>query len=166
MLTWRHVNLQSTECARTFAFEPWKTNSFTYWLYTSKESLLLCARLLKIKWVRWIPDHKIIPKPQVKVIPHPPKWILSSLLACVYIWSTGEYKDGHTHTPPIKMYIRYTSDLELPSFSTKLKILFFFFYQSVHYWCCLLYWEHVAIKMLIKCRSGSIEIFIIGFITE
>lgn len=100
---------------------------------TSKESLLLCARLLKVKWVRWIPDHKIwnssnkgqSPQPTPPPPPRLPKRILSSLLACVYIWSTGEYKDGHTHTPPIKMYIRYTSDFRA-SFSTKLKILFFF----------------------------------------
>lgn len=141
-------------------FNHGKDNSFTYWLYTSKESLLLGARLLKVKWIRWIPDCKTIPEPQIEVIFSPKNFpsmkFSSSLLACACIWSTGEHREtwSHTYTSHKDVYIHYTSDL-WASFSTKLKIPF---YQSVHYWCCLLYWEHVAIKMLTKYRAGSIEI--------
>lgn len=53
-----------------------------------RKSLLLCARLLKVKWIRWIPDHlkKKIPKLRVEVF-CPPKFSQNEFsLVCLRIW--------------------------------------------------------------------------------
>lgn len=124
------------------------------------KNLLLRSRLLTFKGISWIPDRKTTSEPQVEVIffffpgKLPQNEILSSLLAYVRIWSTGECRErrSHTYTSHEDVHISSTSHLRA-SFSAKLKTPFLSE--------CTLLMLFVVLgarsnKMLTKYRPGSI----------